>query len=196
MTYSIRLATPEDCAAVSEVIAESARALGRADYTEEEIEAALQGVWGLDTQLIRDNTYFVICNEITIAACGGWSFRNTLFGSDAGTRRNAALLKPETDPARIRAFFVRPMFTRQGLGSWLLDYCEQEARAAGFRSLSLGATAPGRRLYERHGFVAQDSEQVDLGGGLSMTVVSMAKSLPSCASRDDKGRRRAPSGNA
>lgn len=185
MAYNIRLATLEDCAAITDVIAEAARALGRPDYTDEEIEAALQGVWGLDTQLIRDRSYFLICKKRIIAACGGWSFRHTLFGSDAGKVRNAARLDPKIEPARIRAFFVRPMFARQGLGSWLLNYCEQQARAAGFRSLSLGATAPGRRLYEKHGFVAQDSQQVDLGGGLSITVVSMSKQMTSLfASKD------------
>ena len=177
MTITIRLATLADCERIVELIDESARGLGSDDYSQQEIEAALRTIWGLDTQLIHDGTYFVCQRRDRLAACGGWSFRRTLFGSDANDDRNPERLDPSSEPARIRAFFVHPDFARQGIGTRLLDRCEAEARAAGFDSLMLGATAPGQRLYARHGFSAREPIECDLGNGMSMSVVPMTKKL-------------------
>lgn len=178
MTITIRRATVADAADISALIAESARALGRSDYPAEIIEAALRSAWGLDTQLIADGTYFLVHVGDELAACGGWSFRSTLFGSDSRAARDATRLRPGVDPARIRAFFVRPTFARQGLGTRLLAHCEQEARAAGFLSVSLGATEPGRRLYRAFGYVEADAIDFDLGGGLTIPIIPMSKRLP------------------
>lgn len=176
-TPTITTATLDDCDAIAELIAASARGLGRDDYPPEEIEAALGGVWGLDTQLVKDQTYFLVHVGDRLAACGGWSFRRTLFGSDGEAARDPEELDPASDPARIRAFFVHPDFARQGIGSLLLDTCEQAAREAGFRALSLGATLPGQRLYAVRGFVAQETIQHDLGNGKTTPVIPMIKQL-------------------
>ncbi len=167
----------DDCPAIAQLIAQSARALGKPDYNDEEIEAALQGAMGLDSQLIEDKTYFLVKVDGELAGCGSWSFRKTLFGSDSEGTRDAARLDPATDSARIRAFFVHPKFARQGIGSMILRRCEQEAKEAGFRSLSLGATLPGRRLYAAHGFIAGDPIDYDLGDGMFMRVIPMTKRL-------------------
>ncbi|MGI9285140.1 MAG: GNAT family N-acetyltransferase, partial [Pseudomonadales bacterium] len=151
MKIEMRLATMADLPEITQLIAESARGLGNNDYSEAEIEAALRGAWGLDTQLVKDKTYFLVFADDELAACGGWSFRKTLFGSDTEGSRDAARLDPITDAARIRAFFVRPKFARQGIGSMIMNHCEQQAREAGFRSLALGSTLPGLRLYTAHG---------------------------------------------
>ncbi|MEE8426213.1 MAG: GNAT family N-acetyltransferase [Woeseiaceae bacterium] len=177
MAVEIRVATMDDCQAIERIIAESARVLGKPDYSDDEIEAALKGPWGLDTQLVKDSTYFLVYVDGELAACGGWSFRATLFGSDAEASRDAARLDPGKDAARIRAFFVRPGFARQGIGTSLLQHCEAAAKAAGFRSLSLGSTLPGQRLYAVRGFVAGDPIDYDLGDGLSMLVIPMTKQL-------------------
>ena len=113
-----------------------------------------------------------------LAACGGWSFRSTLFGSDSLLSRDATQLCPERDAARIRAFFVKPEFARRGLGSRLLAHCEEEAKEAGFRAVSLGATEPGRRLYSAFGYIEGEPMAVDLGSGLTMRIVPMSKTLP------------------
>lgn len=173
----LRIATLDDCSAITQLIAESARSLGKQDYSDDEIEAALRGAWGLDTQLVNDSTYYLVYVDGELAACGGWSYRRTLFGCDAEGSRDAATLNPATDPARIRAFFVRPRFARQGIGSLLLRRCEQDAMEAGFRSLALGATLTGQRLYARHGFVAGVPRAYDLGDGMSMKVIPMTKTL-------------------
>ncbi|HJY36706.1 MAG TPA: GNAT family N-acetyltransferase, partial [Steroidobacteraceae bacterium] len=116
------------------LIARSARELSAGDYTPEQVEGALRGAFGVDTQLILDRTYFVAEADGKLVACGGWSKRRTLFGGDARSGRDAADLDPATDAAKIRAFFVDPAYARRGLGSAILERCESAARACGFRS--------------------------------------------------------------
>jgi GNAT superfamily N-acetyltransferase len=177
MTVTIRQATMADASDIATLVAESARALGRPDYSDDVIEAALRSIWGVDTQLLADGTYFLAHVDGELAAGGGWSFRGTLFGSDSVSSRNNVRLCPGKDPARIRAFFVRPTFARRGVGSRLLAHCEQEARNAGFLALALGATEPGRRLYRAFGFVDGEPLNVDLGDGLAMRVIPMSKAI-------------------
>ena len=166
---AIRPATMADASGIKKLIEESVRGLSSADYTIEIIEAALRSAWGLDTQLLEDGTYYLLSVDDELAACGGWSFRRTLFGSDTMSSRDSSKLQPGKDAARIRAFFVRPSFARLGLGSRLLLHCEQQAKTAGFESLSLGATEPGRRLYRTHGFVESTPVDYDPDGALWRT---------------------------
>ena len=143
---TIRTATLADVPSIHALIATSARALGASDYTSEQIEAALLGAWGVDTEIIRDGTYFLGFEE-ELVLCGGWSRRATLFGGDAYDRRESRLLDPETEPARIRAFFVHPHWARRGLASRLLVLCEHEAKAAGFAAVTTSRTPGSRRTY-------------------------------------------------
>lgn len=175
MDLKIRNATLEDVAELRELIQKSARELGRADYTPEQIEAALRGAWGVDTQLIRDETYFVVENGRKLVACGGWSRRKTLFGSDSRTDRAPQLLNPKEDAARIRAFFVHPNYARQGIGRMLLKRCEAEATRAGFRAAELVATLPGVRLYAACGYEEVERKEYALGDGVSIEFVRMRK---------------------
>ena len=141
------------------------------------IEAALLGVWGVDTEIIRAGSYFVgeVDNELVL--CGGWSRRATLFGGDAYDQRESRLLDPRTEAARIRAFFVHPNWARRGLGSRLLALCEREARAAGFVVAELVATLPGERLYARHGYVATGRRSDILPGSVSLDSVPMRRTF-------------------
>jgi N-acetylglutamate synthase-like GNAT family acetyltransferase len=173
----IRKATLADVSAIKMLIATSARVLGRGDYTAEQIEAALLGVWGVDTEIIRDGTYFVGEMEDELVLCGGWSRRATLFGGDAYTQRESRLLSPQTEAARIRAFFVHPSWARRGLGGRLLALCEGEARAAGFVAAELVATLPGERLYARHGYVSAGRRSDALPGGVSIESVPMHRTF-------------------
>jgi len=173
----IRKATLADVPAIRALIATSARTLGAGYYTAEQIEAALLGVWGVDTELIRDETYFVGEVNDALVLCGGWSRRATLFGGDAYDRRESRLLDSRTEAARIRAFFVHPSWARRGLGGRLLVLCEREARAAGFAVAELVATLPGERLYARHGYVATGRRTDTLPGGVSIDSVPMRKAF-------------------
>jgi GNAT superfamily N-acetyltransferase len=174
--YQLRLATLADEPALRDLIARSIRELGASDYTPAQIEAALLGAFGVDTALIRDQTYFAIVTESgEIVGCGGWSRRRTLFGSDTREVRDDSRLDPATEPARIRAFFIDSRHARRGLGRLLLDRCEAEAARAGFKEFALMATLPGKRLYEVCGYVAAAPIEHPLPGGLSITFVPMSK---------------------
>jgi GNAT superfamily N-acetyltransferase len=176
MNYRLRTATRDDEPALRALIARSIRALGADDYSAEQIEAALRGAFGVDSSLIRDETYFVIAADGgDLVACGGWSRRRTLFGSDQRADRDESWLDPTREAARIRAFFVDPAHARRGLGRAILDHSEAQAAAAGFSSFELMATLPGVRLYEKCGYLAGGEVDHPLGGGLSIRFVPMRK---------------------
>ncbi len=170
-----RRARFDDIPALERLIARSARALSAGDYRPEQIEGALRGAFGVDRQLLRDGTYFVIDRDGTPAACGGWSFRRTLFGGDARPDRDPARLDPATEAARIRAFFVAPEHARQGLASMLLRHCEAEARMQGFTRFALMSTLPGLPLYARHGYRPGEPLDYPLAPGSSIRFVPMEK---------------------
>ena len=119
---------------------------------------------GLDTQLIEDGTYFVIFRQGKLAGCGGWSKRATLYGSNQTPGRNAALLDPAKDPARIRAMYTHPAHLRQGVGRLIMTLCEEAARNAGFRAMELMATMSGKPLYEACGYKPVEAIFDDRGG--------------------------------
>ena len=177
MSFHVRLAMLEDRAVLESLIARSARELGVPDYTPRQIDAALTGAFGVDTELIQDGTYFVVECDSTIVACGGWSRRATLFGGDAHAARSSRLLDPKTEAARVRAFFVDPDYARHGLGRTLLDHCTAAAQAAGFGSLELMATLTGQKLYSKCGFTAQAPVSYELSPGVSIDFVPMRKVL-------------------
>jgi GNAT superfamily N-acetyltransferase len=171
----IRRATAGDIPALHVLIEASVRVLQAGDYSPAQIEGALGTVFGVDTRLIDDGTYFVAEAGAVLAGCGGWSKRKTLFGADRGAGREDTLLDPSRDAARIRAFFVHPDWARRGIGSRILDACEQDAVRAGFHRFELGATAAGERLYRVRGYVTVDRLETPLANGASLTVIRMAK---------------------
>jgi GNAT superfamily N-acetyltransferase len=182
--YRIRLATTEDIPALRELIEISVRILQRKDYSPEQIAAALGTVLGVDTQLIADRTYFAVETQSrsgapSIVACGGWSRRKTLFGSDHGPYREHALLDPRTDAAKIRAFFVHPDWVRMGIASKILELCEEAAKTEGFSRLEMGATLTGVPLYLARGYSVIRRIEVPLPGGLTLGVVRMARTIGS-----------------
>jgi|SRR5579883_2471437 len=177
MSWHLRQASPADSAEIQELIARSIRTLGLQDYSPQQIEGALQGAFGLDTQLIADGTYFVVESAGRLIGCGGWSYRRTLFGGDARADRDAGTLDPSSDAAKIRAFFVDPDAARQGIGSALLEHCEAEARRHGFRRAEMMATLPGVRLYQARGYVPGERVHYPVGSGVSIEFLPMSKSL-------------------
>ncbi len=174
----LRTATDSDIPALRELIPASVRGLQAADYTPEQIEGALMSVFGVDTQLIEDGTYFIVEDRGVLLGCGGWSRRQTLYGgSGHGAARSAALLDPATMPARIRAFFVHPAHARRGVGSLLLQGSEDAARREGFRRAEMAATLTGVPLYARKGYRPLQRFDVPLENGASLPVVRMVKDL-------------------
>ena len=178
MALTIRLAAMEDVPALQELIAESVRALSLPYYSEREIDSALMHVFGVDRQLIHDASYFVAEIEGQIVGCGGWSKRRTLFGGDqAESVRVDELLNPETDAARVRAFYVHPQWSRRGIGGQILQACETAARESGFTTLELIATLPGEPLYSAHGYERIGPFEIPLPEGHSLAAFHMKKSL-------------------
>jgi GNAT superfamily N-acetyltransferase len=177
VTLRLRKALAADIPELKELIARSARGLSRDDYRPEQVEGALRGAFGVDSQLVKDETYFVIEEAGAFIACGGWSYRSTLFGGDARQERDASLLDPKTQPAKIRAFFVDPKHARRGIGTQLLEHCENEAKARGFSAVELMATLPGVKLYAARGYVGSPMVYFDVGGGEKIEFIPMRKSL-------------------
>jgi N-acetylglutamate synthase-like GNAT family acetyltransferase len=181
MVLLIRQAVLADVPALQSLIRASVLSLQTGEYTAQQREQALELVFGVDTQLIEDVTYFVAEAEAdgnqVLAGCGGWSKRKTLYGSDHCAGREDALLEPDHDAAKIRAFFVHPEWARRGVGSRILEVSEAAAVAAGFRRLEMGATLTGVPLYRARGYIEGEQREVPLRPGVSLPIVHMVKQL-------------------
>jgi len=177
MPFTIRVATAADAALLRPVMDAAIAELQKEFLSPEQIESS-RAVMGIDTQLIEDGTYFVVEEEGRVAGCGGWSRRATLYGSDSTPGRDARLLDPTTEPARVRAMYTDPGFARRGVGRMVLEACERAARREGFTVLELMATMSGRPLYTAYGFV-EIEPVVDArgGGGPPVPCVRMRKPI-------------------
>jgi len=175
--WRIRKAARSDRAALERLIAASARGLSREHYSDAQVEGAIKTVFGVDTDLIDDGTYFVADSDGELIGCGGWSKRRNLFGGDHYPTRDSGELNPKTDSAKIRAFFIHPKHARKGIARALLDECERAARAAGFRSLELMATLPGIKFYEACGYQGAAPIELEVGDGVAIGLVPMSKEL-------------------
>jgi len=191
----IRKAVAADVPVLRGLIEASVRELQAEDYTSAQMEGALETVFGVDSQLVEDGTYFVAEVKVrpapadgnqaaglgkqqaewVIGGCGGWSKRKTLYGGDRWTGREDTLLDPQRDAAKIRAFFIHPTWARRGIGSRILEACEIAASAAGFTRYEMGATLTGAKLFGVKGYVAVEKIEVPLKNGQSMPVIRMAK---------------------
>jgi GNAT superfamily N-acetyltransferase len=180
----LRLATLDDVPALRTLIAESARGLSTGFYSLAQIEAAVTHVFGVDTQLIADGTYYVIDTQGSPVAVGGWSGRRTLYGGDQMKGDADPRLDPATEPARIRAFFVHPKWARRGLGRRLYLACTWAAWEAGFREFELLATRPGEPLYAALGFAVVEPVTVDAPGDVEIPCVRMRRAIDSPSAAD------------
>lgn len=172
---NIRRAKMDERDAIQQLIAESARHLSRQHYSDRQIETAIATVFGVDTNLIEDGTYFVAEESGVLLGCGGWSKRKTLFGGDQYSSRDAGCLDPATEFAKIRAFFIHPEHARKGIARAILAHCEDEARTAGFRGLELMATLPGVEFYKSCGFVAAGNFDLELVDDVKLELLPMRK---------------------
>ena len=173
----LRLACMDDLPILNALIEKSVRQLSVAYYTARQIESTLIYIFGVDTQLIADGTYFVAEMDDRIIGCGGWSKRRTLFGGDQMKLLEDSLLDPVSEAARIRAFFIDPDYTRRGIGKQIIEVCEEEASAAGFKWLELGATLPGEPMYRAVGYRAVERIEYVMPDGESIPIIRMEKTL-------------------
>jgi predicted N-acetyltransferase YhbS len=178
VTLEFRLATQTDIPYLRDLIPQSVRALSVDYYTPQQIESALVHIFGVDTQLIADGTFYVAQAGGEIVGCGGWSKRKTLFGGDQSKAEAVdSLLDPAREAARIRAFFVHPDWSRRGIGRGIIERCEAAARAAGFTAMQLVATLPGEPLYAALGYRVTERIEIPMPDGSSLPAAHMSKGL-------------------
>jgi GNAT superfamily N-acetyltransferase len=173
--FLVRTARAEDVPLIEQLITRSVRELSIGFYDDSQIESALRYVFGVDTRLIDDGTYHVIEEKGVLAAAGGWSRRRTLFGGDRWKHGDDDALDPSREPARIRAFFVHPDWSRRGLGRLLFETCRRDAASAGFGRLELMATLPGEPLYRALGFADDERTELELPDGVRVPLVRMSR---------------------
>lgn len=171
-----RLATPADLVALNDLMTLAIDRLQTGFLSHEQVMAS-RAIMGLDTQLVHDQTYFMVEEDGVVAGCGGWSRRATLYGGDhSSASRDAALLDPLRDAARVRAMYTHPDFVRRGVGRRILDLCEKAAAAAGFVRVELMATLSGQPLYVACGYRVIEPAAVDVDG-VSVPLLRMGKRL-------------------
>jgi GNAT superfamily N-acetyltransferase len=176
---TLRLARPADAADLDTLMKASIRDLFPAWYDERQTASSVVYVGHMDAMLVDDGTYFALETERgDLVACGGWSRRDKLYTGSSDQEGLVRALDPATEPARIRAMFVRSDWTRRGLGTRILEACEAAAKAEGFANLALLATLPGRPLYERFGFRETGRQQVTLPDGVTLECAAMEKPIP------------------
>jgi GNAT superfamily N-acetyltransferase len=175
----LRVAESRDAPAVDALMKASIAALFPLFYDERQSASAVEHVAQVDGALIEDGTYFVLEAGGEVVGCGGWSRRDRLYTGSGDAEGDDRLLDPATEPARVRAMFVRADWTRRGLGRRILEACEAAAKAEGFRRLSLMATLPGVPLYRAYGFSDLEELEVVMPDGVSIPCVSMEKPIDS-----------------
>lgn len=175
MSKSLRKAAGQDVSAIRSLLEQSAFELQRDTYSRAQIEAAMGPVFGVDQQMIQDSTYFVVENQDGILGCGGWSFREALFGGRSADDSEPRCLDPSTEPARVRAFFVSPRHARQGIGSMIMQMCETEIVNHGFHTAEISATLVGEPLHVSFGFTTTGYYEIELEGAAPMKVARMTK---------------------
>ena len=177
LAFTHRVATLGDLDALHAVMQRSIETLQHDFLTPEQVRASHK-VMGLDTQLVRDGTYFLVESDDRIAGCGGWSWRSTLYGGDASVvSREPTPLDPATEPARIRAMYTDPDFVRRGVGRLVLNLCEAAAAEAGFRRATMMATMAGVPLYAACGYAAVEAAQDAVVDGIKVPLLRMEKQL-------------------
>jgi GNAT superfamily N-acetyltransferase len=176
LAFTVRLAGPSDTTQLQSLMQDAIGVLLQPFLTPALVEASRE-IMGLDSQLIDDETYFVVEAGEQVVGCGGWSRRATLFGGDHSSGRSAALLDPNQDPARVRAMYTRPGWERRGIGRLVLATCEAAAAAEGFCACELAATLGGEPLYLACGYEPVQAFEAPVGGGLSVPLIRMRKAL-------------------
>jgi GNAT superfamily N-acetyltransferase len=175
-----RLAEPSDIAAIIELMGKSIAQNMKSFLSASEVAAARESM-GVDRSLITDGTYFVVetlhDDETIMVGCGGWGKRKTLYGGDQTAGRDDSLSEPGVDAARIRAMYTHPDWTRQGIGTLLLDLGEGAAREAAFETIELGSTIPGEPLYLARGYTEVSRETLTAENGADNVVIKMVKVL-------------------
>lgn len=177
MPFRLRKALPHDVPQIERVMRESIAGISNRSYDPRQVAGALEYVAHLDPWLVADRTYYVVESDGRIVGCGGWSRRGKLYAGSGSAEDDARLLDPTTEPARVRAMFVLPDYERRGIGRMILEACEEDARAAGFRRAELMAMLSGHAMYRATGYRDVESVDAKLEDGTPFPLIRMEKAL-------------------
>jgi GNAT superfamily N-acetyltransferase len=161
----------DDLASVRYIHATSFRMLAAQHYSPEDIDGFTEHVYGvaytdaLAAALHRQQLYGAwLENELVGTA--GWSSVD-----DGGPM------------ARLRYIFVRPLFTRIGLGRRLVLEAEELARQAGFHTFAVHATVNAIGFFARLGYQVTSSAVHPLSSAHALPVAFMQKLDPKATAR-------------
>ena len=174
--FSLRLATEADIPAMMPIMDRAIRDLLKPFLPPEAVAASFE-IMGIDRQLVADGTYYVAEDDTGILGCGGWSRRRTLYGGDHTAGRDAALLDPATEAARIRAMYTDPTAARRGIGRAILKACEDAAAREGFTRLELMSTLAGEPLYSACGYAIAEATSATTSAGVVIPLYRMTRTL-------------------
>lgn len=174
--FTHRLATRDDIAVLTPLMNAAIAELLKPFLAAEQVTASFE-IMGIDTQLIDDDTYFVVLSDGRIAGSGGWSRRATHFGGDHSPGRDARILDSKTEAARVRAMYTHPDFTRRGIGRMILSLCEGAAAREGFANVELVATMAGEPLYRACGYQPVEAFEQPTNNGARVPLLRMSKKL-------------------
>jgi len=174
--FTHKIATLADIPTIKKLMELSINQLLGPLLTKEQLEASFDSM-GLDDQLIKDGTYFMIFNDDVFVGCGGWSNRETLFGGNHTPNRDSNFLDPIKDSARIRAMYTHPSWARKGIGSLVMHLGENAARKLGFKKCELMATQSGKLLYETQGYEPIEDILYETETGKTVPMIRMEKTI-------------------
>lgn len=173
----LRIAREDEADAIDELMKTSTMKLFARVYDSLQTASSVRHISSVDRTLLADGTYFVIEADDGLVASGGWSRRGKLYTGSGDADDDVRLIDPLTEPARIRAMFTRPDWTRRGLGTRILEACEAAAKAEGFSALILVATLPGVPLYARYGFREVERRPVRMPDGVTIECATMTRPI-------------------
>lgn len=176
LEFSYRLAKVSDIGDLKKLMEASINLLLRDYLSKEQIEASFEAM-GMDERLISDKTYYLISKKRSLVGCGGWSRRKTLFGGGHTVNRDDSMLNPQKDPARIRAMYTHPNWTRKGIGRLILHLSEEAALSEGFTKFELMATLAGKPLYRSCGYEIEEELEFLSSSGVKVPLIKMVKRL-------------------
>ena len=174
--FTHKIATLNDVPAIEKLMILSINQLLGPLLNKDQLEASFDSM-GLDDQLIKDETYFMIYSKNIFVGCGGWSNRETLFGGNHTPNRDDQFLDPKKDSARIRAMYTHPDWTRKGVGSLVMNLGEEAAKKLGFKKCELMATQSGILLYKTQGYEPIEDVLYKAKSGKTVPMVRMEKDI-------------------
>src|SRR3546814_7970500 len=161
----IRLALPDDAAAVTAVLRASYPDLMAEAYDPELLALMLPTITRANPALLASGTYYLAEAEGEPVACGGWA------------REMPGSLKVEPGIGHLRHFATRAGWTGRGIGRLIYDRCESQARAAGVSILECFSSRNPEPFYASLGFHTIGEIDVPMSNGMTLPSIHMRREI-------------------